>query len=145
MYFFTRLSRLSRNSPVARQAGEARCFSFSPILYIIGYGQIYPHLLHFPHPNSKGHEAMYGVGQPHLGAGSVRCAGKKVQKAIYIVKSAAQSMGNFRGEATERNYSLGKFRQWPSGKNPHAGNCWFFRGSQNLMSSPTPITLLVRE
>ena len=56
-------------------------------------------------------------GQAHLSAGSVRCAGKKVQKTIYIVKSAAQSMSNFRGEATERNYSLSKFRQWPSGGN----------------------------
>ena len=86
-----------------------------------------------------------GIGAAHLGAGSVRGAGKKGQKAIYIMKSVAQSMSNFRGEATERNYSLSKFRQWPSGKDPHAGNCCFLRGNQNLMSSPTPITLLVRE
>ena len=102
-------------------------FLFAYIIYI-GYGQIYPHLLHFPHPRTGGHAAIYSIWPAHLGAGSVRCAGKKIQKTIYIVKSAAQSMSNFRGEATERNYSLSKFRQWPSG-----GNCLMFLGKRDYV------------
>ena len=35
---------------------------------------------------------------------------------------AAQSMSNFRGEPTERNYSMSKFRQEAPGENPHAWN-----------------------
>ena len=36
---------------------------------------------------------------------------------------AVQSTSNFRREATERNYSMSKFRQEGTGENPHAGNC----------------------
>ena len=66
----------------------------------------YPHILHLPHPSTGRHVAG-------MGAGGVRCAGKKGQKTIYIGKSIAQSMSNFRGEATGQNYSMSNFRQWP--------------------------------
>ena len=44
---------------------------------------------------------------------------------------AAQSMSNFRGEATEQNYSMSKLRQEAPGKNSHAGNfcLWVVAGS----------------
>jgi len=52
-------------------------FLFAYTIYIIGNGKIYPHLLHFPHPT------MAAI-QNDEGAESVRCAGKKVQKTIYV-------------------------------------------------------------
>ena len=36
---------------------------------------------------TEGHATTYSIGPAHLGAGSARCAGKKVQKTIYMAYS----------------------------------------------------------